>query len=99
MRRSEREITQRDKLVELLAKCRVMHLGLTDALLALHPQHTPFTYWDYGAAFDANRGLRIDHVLLSPELAERCTACTVDTAPRAEAQPSDHTPVVCDIRR
>jgi len=73
------------------------HLGLTDALKALHPTHTPFTYWDYGAAFDANRGLRIDHILLSAELAERCTACTVDTAPRAEAQPSDHTPVICDI--
>ena len=44
----------------------------------------PYTYWDYGPAFESNRGLRIDHMLLSPELAERLTACGVDTAARAE---------------
>lgn len=74
------------------------HLGLTDALRALHPTQTLFTYWDYGAAFEINRGLRIDHVLLSPELAERLEACEVDTTPRGEAQPSDHTPVIATLR-
>ncbi len=74
------------------------HLGLTDALRALHPTETLFTYWDYGAAFETNRGLRIDHVLLSAELTERLLACEVDTTPRSEAQPSDHTPVIATLR-
>jgi exodeoxyribonuclease-3 len=76
----------------------LLHLGLTDALRALHPTETPYTYWDYGAAFEINRGLRIDHVLLSPDLAERLESCEVDTMPRSEAQPSDHTPVIATLR-
>lgn len=74
------------------------HLGLTDALRALHPapEHI-YTYWDYGSAFERNAGLRIDHALLSAELAERLEACTVDVTPRAEEQPSDHTPLVIDL--
>lgn len=76
----------------------LLHLGMTDALRALHPAGTLFTYWDYGAAFEINRGLRIDHVLLSPELAERLDTCEVDTMPRSEAQPSDHTPVIATLR-
>lgn len=76
----------------------LLHLGMTDALRALHPDQTLFTYWDYGAAFETNRGLRIDHVLLSPELAERLAACEVDTMPRSEMQPSDHTPVIATLR-
>jgi exodeoxyribonuclease-3 len=73
------------------------HLGLTDALRALHPAERLYTYWDYGANFDLNRGLRIDHALLSAELAERLTAVEVDVAPRAEEQPSDHTPLIADL--
>ena len=73
------------------------HLGLTDAVLALHPRDAPFTYWDYGAAFEQNRGLRIDHALLSAELAERLVACGVDLAARAEEQPSDHAPVWIEL--
>ena len=84
---------------ETRAQFRAMlHLGLTDALRALHPTETPYTYWDYGAAFEINRGLRIDHVLLSPDLAERLESCEVDTMPRSEAQPSDHTPVIATLR-
>jgi exodeoxyribonuclease-3 len=75
----------------------LLHLGLTDALRALHPTDAPYTYWDYGPAFEANRGLRIDHALLSPELAERLSAGGVDTAARAEEQPSDHAPVWVDL--
>ncbi len=73
------------------------HLGLTDALRALHPDDAPYTYWDYGAAFETNRGLRIDHALLSAELAERLVACGVDVAARAEDQPSDHAPVWIEL--
>ncbi|TCZ54993.1 exodeoxyribonuclease III [Roseicella aquatilis] len=77
---------------------RLLHAGMTDALRALHPRDAPYTYWDYGPAFESNRGLRIDHLLLSPELAERLTDCGVDVAARAEEQPSDHAPVWCDLR-
>lgn len=90
-----------DALVRPESRARfraLLHLGLTDALRALHPTETLYTYWDYGAAFEINRGLRIDHVLLSPDLAERLEACEVDTAPRSEMQPSDHTPVIATLR-
>jgi exodeoxyribonuclease III len=75
----------------------LLNLGMTDALRALHPEDAPYTYWDYGPAFEMNRGLRIDHILLSAGLAERLAAVGVDTAARAEEQPSDHAPVWCDI--
>ncbi|RYJ03486.1 MAG: exodeoxyribonuclease III [Acetobacteraceae bacterium] len=84
---------------ETRARFRALtNLGMTDALRALHPQDAPFTYWDYGPAFDQNRGLRIDHVLLSPELAERLVVCGVDTVARSEETPSDHAPVWCELR-
>ncbi|GAA0579840.1 exodeoxyribonuclease III [Craurococcus roseus] len=75
----------------------ILHLGMTDVLRALHPEDAPYTYWDYGPAFESNRGLRIDHILLGPALAERLAGAGVDTAARAEDQPSDHAPVWCDI--
>jgi len=90
-----------DALVRPESRARfraLLHLGLTDALRALHPAEAIYTYWDYGFAFEANRGLRIDHVLLSPELAERLAACEVDTISRSEAQPSDHAPVIATLR-
>ena len=76
----------------------MLHSGMTDALRALHPGDAPYTYWDYGPAFEANRGLRIDHILLGPELAERLEGCGVDVVTRAEERPSDHAPVWCDLR-
>jgi exodeoxyribonuclease-3 len=76
----------------------LLHLGLTDAIDALHPTDPPWTYWDYGPAFEANRGLRIDHALLSAELTERLVAAEVDVAARAEEQPSDHAPVIITLR-
>jgi exodeoxyribonuclease-3 len=75
----------------------IEHLGLTDALRALHPGQRLYTYWDYGPAFERNAGLRIDHALLSAELAERLERAEVDVAPRAEENPSDHTPVIIDL--
>lgn len=75
----------------------IAHLGMTDALRALHPADAPYTYWDYGTAFESNRGLRIDHALFSAELAERLTGATVDVVARSEEQPSDHAPVVFDL--
>jgi exodeoxyribonuclease-3 len=72
--------------------------GLTDALRALHPSETLYTFWDYQAgAWDRNTGLRIDHHLLSPRIAERLTRVTVSKQERAQTQPSDHVPVSVDI--
>ena len=73
------------------------NLGLSDALRALHPAEPIYTYWDYGSAFERNAGLRIDHALLSADLAERLVAARVDVAPRAEETPSDHTPLIIDL--
>ena len=75
-------------------------LGYTDALRTLHPGESGlFTYWDYFRnAFETNRGIRIDHFLLSPTLGERLVRCTVDRTPRGGEKPSDHTPVVVELR-
>jgi exodeoxyribonuclease-3 len=72
--------------------------GLTDALRALHPAETLYTFWDYQAgAWDRNTGLRIDHALLSPRIAERLSAVTISKSERAKTQPSDHVPVTVEI--
>lgn len=76
----------------------LVHLGLTDALRALHPTERLYTYWDYGPAFEANRGLRIDHALLSPELAERLETAEIDLSLRSQESPSDHTAVTVTLR-
>jgi exodeoxyribonuclease-3 len=72
--------------------------GLTDAVRALHPTETLYTFWDYQAGcWDRNVGLRIDHALLSPRLAERLSAVRIGRDERAKAQPSDHVPVTVEI--
>jgi exodeoxyribonuclease III len=73
--------------------------GWADAFRTLHPDATgQFTYWDYfRQAFERNRGIRIDHFLLSPGLAPRLLACEIDKAPRALEKPSDHTPVLLTL--
>jgi exodeoxyribonuclease-3 len=68
--------------------------GLTDALRDLHKNDTIYTFWDYQAgAWDRNIGLRIDHALLSPRLAERLANAEIHKTERAKPQPSDHVPV------
>jgi exodeoxyribonuclease-3 len=81
---------------------RMLWLGLTDAVRALHPEGPGegpmWTFWDYqAAAWDRDLGLRIDHALLSPTLAERLVAAAPDRAERGRPQPSDHVPVVFDL--
>ncbi len=69
-------------------------LGLTDGLRALYPHETLFTFWDYQAgAWDRDIGLRIDHALFSPRIAERLRGITIHKAERGKTQPSDHVPV------
>ncbi|MBM3507883.1 MAG: exodeoxyribonuclease III [Alphaproteobacteria bacterium] len=77
----------------------LVYLGLTDAFRALHPDETrAFSYWDYRAgSFRKGDGMRIDHFLLSPALADRLTACDIDKKPRAQEKASDHTPVWIEL--
>ena len=85
---------------EVRARYRaLLALGYTDAFRSLHPdQPNHFTYWDYfRMAFERNRGLRIDHFLLSPALTPRLRDCEIDKAPRAQPKPSDHTPIIVDL--
>jgi exodeoxyribonuclease III len=77
---------------------RLLGLGFKDAFRMFEQPEKVFSWWDYRMmAFRRNMGLRIDHILLSPALAKRCTACLIDKAPRKLEQPSDHTPVIATI--
>jgi exodeoxyribonuclease-3 len=77
---------------------RMMWMGLTDAIRAMHPTGPVYTFWDYqSAAWQRNAGLRIDHALLSADMAERLTAAYPDKQERDKAQPSDHVPVVFEF--
>ncbi|MBF0129629.1 MAG: exodeoxyribonuclease III [Alphaproteobacteria bacterium] len=76
----------------------IVHLGFTDALRALHPEKGLYSFWDYqGGAWPRNHGLRIDHLLLSPQAADRLRDSGVDSAPRGWERPSDHAPVWCAL--
>lgn len=77
---------------------RLLNLGLTDAVRAFHPDGEFYTYWDYQAgAWQKGNGLRIDHLLLSPQAADRLSAVGIDKAERGKAEPSDHVPVWCEL--
>ncbi len=77
---------------------RLIWLGLTDAVRAIHPTGRVYTFWDYQAgAWRRNAGLRIDHALLSPTLAERLTAAEPHRDQRGEDQPSDHVPLLIEL--
>jgi exodeoxyribonuclease-3 len=76
----------------------LLDLGLADAFRLFEQPEKSFSWWDYRmGAFRRNMGLRIDHVLLSPELAKACKSCAIDRAPRRLERPSDHAPVVCEL--
>lgn len=77
---------------------RLLWLGLTDAIRALQPRGKAYTFWDYQAgAWRRDLGLRIDHALLSPELAERLVSAKPDRDERNQPQPSDHVPVLVEV--
>ena len=76
----------------------VLELGLADAFRKFTTEGGHFTWWDYrSGGFQRNRGWRIDHHYLTPELYEKATSCTIDIAPRKQPQPSDHVPVIVTI--
>jgi exodeoxyribonuclease-3 len=73
---------------------RLLHQGWTDAIRARHPTGRLYTFWDYQAgAWARDAGFRIDHLLLSPQLADRLRDAGVDKAARGREKSSDHTPV------
>lgn len=77
----------------------ILYLGLTDSLRALHPHKKElYTWWDYrGGAWQNNFGLRIDHLLLSPQAADHLKIVEVDKQVRGNEKSSDHAPVICSI--
>jgi exodeoxyribonuclease-3 len=83
---------------ELAAFQKVLKVGLKDAFRLFDQPEKQFTWWDYRLdAFQRGWGLRIDHILLSPQLAAICKACGIDTEPRKRERPSDHAPVSADL--
>ena len=73
-------------------------LGLTDAHRLFDQPAKSYSWWDYrDFAFRRNRGMRIDHVLVSAALVAQVKSCFIDKAPRKNERPSDHTPVVLEL--
>lgn len=77
----------------------LLGLGLQDSFRLFEQPEATFSWWDYRAAgFRRNRGLRIDHLLLSEALAARCETSSIDREPRTWERPSDHAPAVATLR-
>ena len=77
----------------------LLNLGLKDSFRLFDQPGRMFTWWDYrNLAFRRKQGLRIDHILISDELAARCSGCTIDAGLRKLEQPSDHAPVIATLQ-
>ncbi len=84
---------ERNHFKELLA------LGLTDAFRLFEQPEKSYSWWDYRMlGYQKNRGLRIDHILVSAPLVPQVAACSVDRTPRKWPKPSDHAPVTVELR-
>lgn len=77
----------------------LLYLGYYDAFRARHPEEkNAYTYWDYqGGAFQLDRGIRIDHILLSPPAVDRLADAVIDRKPRGRPRASDHTPLIVTL--
>ena len=76
----------------------LLALGLSDAFRLFEQAEKSYSWWDYrDLGFRRNKGLRIDHILLSAPLAQTCRSCVIDKAPRKLERPSDHAPVFAEI--
>jgi exodeoxyribonuclease-3 len=76
----------------------LIDLGLSDSFRMFEQAEKSFSWWDYRQlGFRLNKGVRIDHILLSAALAARCTSCVIDKVPRKWEQPSDHAPVIATL--
>ncbi len=77
-----------------------LDLGLTDSFRQFDQPDKSYTWWDYRMmAFRRNRGMRIDHILLSESLSQQCTSCVIDKAVRKLERPSDHAPVMVELTK
>lgn len=87
------------KQQESIAAYRALtNLGLTEAFRIFDKSAGKYSFWDYQAgAWQKDNGIRIDHFLLSPEIADRIQNCTIDKTPRGWERPSDHTPIIIEI--
>jgi exodeoxyribonuclease-3 len=86
---------------ESRAKFRsLVNLGFTDAIRQVHGDAPGlFTFWDYQAgAWQRNNGIRIDHLLLSPQAADLLSDARIEREVRTQERPSDHVPVVVELR-
>ena len=78
----------------------LINLGLSDSFRMFEQAPKTFSWWDYRMmGFRRNAGMRIDHILLSEALKEKCSASIVDKEPRTWEQPSDHAPVIAVIQK
>jgi exodeoxyribonuclease-3 len=83
---------------ERAALTALVELGLVDSFRLFEQAEKSFSWWDYRQlGYQKNKGMRIDHILLSPTLAKRCVACAIDRVPRKWEQPSDHAPVIATL--
>lgn len=77
----------------------VKQWGFVDLFRKMNGDLQEFSWWNYReGAWQRNRGLRIDHIWVSPPLADKCVACWIDKEPRKGERPSDHTPVVAEFK-
>ncbi len=77
---------------------RLLALGLVDSFRLFEQPDKSFSWWDYRMlGYQKNRGLRIDHILVSQALQSQVMACTIDRTPRKWKQPSDHAPVTLEL--
>lgn len=84
---------------ERAAFAALLDLGLSDAFRLFEQAERSFSWWDYRLnAFRRNFGLRIDHLLVSAALRDACGSCVVDKTPRTLERPSDHAPVVLELK-
>ncbi len=78
---------------------KLINLGLTDAFRARCATPHRYTFWDYQrGAWAKDHGIRIDHLLLSPQAADRLENCDIDAHTRGWEKPSDHVPIWCELR-
>jgi len=81
------------------AMARIVEWGFTDLFRKHCADEGQYTFWDYrrGSDFAKNRGWRIDHILGTAPVADKCTSCTIDREPRTAERPSDHTPIIAEF--
>jgi exodeoxyribonuclease III len=81
-----------------LLQTSVIDLGFRDSFRKFTTDGGHYSWWDYRQqGFERNRGWRIDHLYLTPDLFDRAISCEIDIEPRKLTQPSDHTPVIVEV--